>query len=301
MEVFSNFSVIQFAAHPARDERLNVGIVVFHPDHIDVRISKRLERLRAISAAIDTEQVKESADNLKAIDEFVRSQGFLSIEDRIEKISGLTGFNLSAHGEFQSSSSFEYDNAIASLLQKLVEPEPAPARLLRARSSRLLTTLKKAFKDERILALKGETIDSHRVVANHKIVDGLAANLVLRNGAMHIFETIDAADDETSQLKIFKDIGYSTLVFEQARMTYGEGVTRAKLVYQASTALEKIAKPGLDAAAHQGAELINWESHDDRIKFITTVASLAEPVPDKKARPKQHSLHASTQQKFHLN
>jgi Protein of unknown function (DUF3037) len=301
MERYSNFSIVQFAAHPARDERLNIGIAVFHGDRIDVRISRRLERLRAISGAVDVERIRESALRLSEIDDHLRSQGMEAAAERADKLSQYGGFKLSPLGQIDSGTSFGYEDAIANLLQTLVEPEPAPVRLAKPRSSKLLTTLKKAFRQERILAQKGDTIESHRVVVDHPIVDGLKANLVLRNGAMHVFETVDATSGDTSQNKLFKDIGYSTIVLEQARMVFGEAETKTRLIYQASSAMEKLAKLGLDAAAHQGAELVNWESQDDRSKFLVTVTALAEPLPPKGKRGGHENVHASTQQKLSLN
>lgn len=295
------FSVVQFVAHPIRNERMNVGIVVFGNDGIDVRVSKRLERVRSFSAAVDVEQVRQSILGLREIDAQARAMGAISEEQRLQNLSSFSGFGFSSAGSFDSKSSFDYENAIASLLQKLVEPEPAPARMTKGRSSRLLSTLKKALRQERILARKNESIDSHRVVSNYEIVEGLAANLVLKNGAMHVFEAVDALSDDASSIKVFKDIGYSTLVFEQARMTFGEAETRARLIYQASADMERVAKPALDAAAHQGAELVNWESREDRVKFVTTVTTLAEPIPTSSGGQSSHNVTSSTQQKFNLN
>lgn len=297
----SKFSVIQFVAHPIRNERINIGIVIFGDDGIDVRVSKRLERVRSLSGAVDIEQIRQSVLGLRDIDAHARSIGEISEDERLESFSSFSSFDFSSMGTFDAQSSFDYENAIASLLQKLVEPEPAPARAAKARSSRLLSTLKKALRQERILARKDETIDSHRVVSNYQIVEGLAANLVLKNGAMHVFEAVDALSDDASPIKVFKDIGYSTLVFEQARMTFGETTTCARLIYQASADMERVAKPALDAAAHQGAELVNWESREDRVKLVTTLTTLAEPIPASSTGKSSHNVTSSTQQKFHLN
>lgn len=300
MDHSSKFSVVQFVAHPIRNERINIGIVVFGDNGIDVRVSKRLERVRSLSAAVDVEQIRQSVMGLRELDEHIRNTGAVSEEERLEGFSSFSGFNFSSMGAFDAPSSFEYENAIASLLQKLVEPEPAPLRTAKNRSSRLLSTLKKTLRQERILARKDESIDSHRIVSNYPIVEGLAANLALKNGAMHVFETVDALSDEVSTIKVFKDIGYSTLVFEQARMTFGESGTCTRLIYQASADMERLAKPALDAAAHQGAELVNWESREDRVKLVATLTTLAEPVPAAAGKLAQN-VTSSTQQKFKLN
>lgn len=301
MDRDSNFAVIQFAAHPLRDERLNVGLIVFHNNSLDVRLSKRLDRVRALSGALDIEQIRESLTRLIDLDSYARSTGASTPSERLEQISTIAPVNFSALGKFHSPSVSEYENAIASLLQKLVEPEPAPLKISKSKPSKLLTSIKRAFRQERVLARKGEDLDSHRILTKHTIADGLEADLILKNGQMHVFETVDASTDDHSLRKIIADIAVSALVFEQARMTFGEHETKTRLVYQASSSMEHIATPALHVAEHQGAELINWESHDDRLKFISHVSSLATPIPDKKSSKAKVSIHASTQHRFSLN
>ena len=181
----------------------------------------------------------------------------------------------------------------------LVDPEAAPAKLVKKRT-KLSTAFKAALRIERVLARKGESLSAHRVVSNVQIAEGLAADFVLKNGAMHIIETVDASSDEATLRKVVSDIAVSALVLEQARMTFGASNTKARLVYDASSIMERIALPSLEAAAHQGAELVNWASHDDRRALIVQISKLADPLPTRK-EIKINSLHASTQSKFSLN
>ena len=109
--------------------------------------------------------------------------------------------------------------------------------------------------------------------------------MILRNGVFHVIETVDASGDEHGFRKAITEIAMSALVLERARMKFGESETKARLVYQASSALEKIATPSLDAAEHQGAlTLINWLSINDRNSFVKTISSLATPLADKKKK-----------------
>ena len=301
MDRDANFAIIQFAAHPARDERLNVGLIVFHKNSLDVRLSKRLDRVRALSAALDVDQVRAALINLNELDNYARSTGATSPTERLAQIASLAPVQFSALGSLHSPSSSEYEKAVASLLRKLVEPEPAPLKTIRGRPSKLLTTLKKAFRQERVLARKGEDIDSHRILSKHPVGEGFEADLVLKNGLMHVLQIVDASAEEHSVRRIRGDIALSAMLFEQARMTFGEAETKARLIYQASSSVESIAAPALHVAEHQGAELINWESNDDRLKFIHDVSSLATPIPDKKAKERRLSIHASAQHKFLLN
>lgn len=114
--------------------------------------------------------------------------------------------------------------------------------------------------------------------------DGLVVDLVLRNGAYHVIETVDATGDEHVLRRTISEIAVSALVLERARMRFGEQSTRAKLVYSATPGLERVARPSLDAAEHQGAELVNWSSTDDRNRFVQMVSSLATPIEKKRKR-----------------
>jgi hypothetical protein len=116
------------------------------------------------------------------------------------------------------------------------------------------------------------------------LADGLIADLALKNGTMHVFETVDVSSTEATPRKAVTDIAVSALVLEQARINFGSHGTRARLVYDASPSIESAAQSCLDAAEHQGTELINWASTTDRIKLITTITSLAVPAEKKADR-----------------
>lgn len=296
-----NFAIIQFAAHPARNERLNVGLIVFHDNSLDVRLSKRLDRVRTLSAALDVDEIRLSLTNLYKLDAYARSTGAVTPIERLTLIATIAPVQFSPLGILRSHTTVEYENDIASLLQKLVEPEPALLNVSKGRPSKLLTTIKKAFRQERVLAKKGEDLDSHRILTKHPIAEGLEADLVLKNGSMHVFEIVDASTEEHSLRKIISDIAVSALVFEQARMTFGVSETKTRLVYSASSNLETIASPALHVAEHQGAELINWESNDDRLKFVSYISSLATPIPEKKSKKSKPAIHSSTQHRFSIN
>lgn len=294
-----NFAIATLAAHSARNERLNVGIIIFQKDALDVRPAKNLDKIRAISAAIDTENLRASLLRLGSLDGVVRHDDNLNDDDRLVGLRSISAFELSPLNCFEAHSDVAYEQAISDILTKFVEPEPA---LLRKsiRRSRLLSSLKAAFKDERVLARRGEDLSAHRVVSGWQLAEGLSADLVLQNGAMHVIETVDAQSDELTLRKIISDVAVSALVLEQARMTFGDQATKARLVYSASSANEAIVTPSLLAAEHQGAQLINWASQDDRLRFISDIACLATPI-EKPSKAKGRSINASTQNRFSLN
>lgn len=281
------FSLIKLAPSDVRGEVLNIGVVVFGPDGLDVRVGRRLEKARSISAAIDNSELRSLLDNLRLIDGRLRDQGIDSVEGRLEKLAVMRPLGFSdVPGTFVAESPVAYEDRIATILKSMVDTEPMPAKIKQKRS-RLLTQVKSSFRQERVLAKKDEGLSSHRIVPRFELDEGLTADLVLQNGAYHVIETVDATaeDDGRFLRKTIGEIGIAALVLETARIKFGEKKTAARLVYAASPTLEKAARPSLEAAHHQGAMLVNWMSADERNRFVHELSSLASPVQRKKAKP----------------
>lgn len=277
------YAIVRLAPDDARDERINIGAVIITDDGLDVRISHRLDKIRAISAGLDREILRELLGNLSELDARLRAAGISDEEVRLEAVSRVGPLSLSKAGTFTANDLSAYEDRIKTLLKAMVDPEPAPLKGKEKRS-RLLTQIKSSFRQERVLAAKDEDLSSHRIVSAYELDEGLVADLVLRNGAMHVVETVDASGDEDSLRRAIADIGIAALVLERARMKFGEDLTKARLVYNASAVLERIARPSLEAAAHQGAELTNWASADERNRFIHSLTALAIPSEQKRRK-----------------
>jgi hypothetical protein len=295
-----NYTVAQLSSDAVRNERLNVAILIFEDDRLSVKLPKSLDKVRAVSGALNTDTLRDSLTNLANIDDYARQQGASTPAERLLVIQELTSLGLSPLGEFTAPSADIFDRTVRNLITQMIEPEPAPARLHRTRPTKLLTDVKTAFRNERVLAQKGEDIDAHRIVTNYKVAEGLPADLILKNGAMHVIQTADASSDESSAKRVISSIAISALVFEQARMGFGDSNTKARLIYKANSMMESLITPSLDAAEHQGAKLINWDSRDDRVKFIVELTSLASPLEISR-KNQRLAIHASTQKRFDLN
>lgn len=292
------YTLIRLDTQALRGERLNLGIAVLNDDKIVVYLAKSLKKIQAISSALDEGMLRRSLTNLPSIDDYVRPL-CRSNADRLVKLAEFSPFTFSDIGEFFCHSAASYDAAISDILRRLVEPEPALLKQ-RVKSSPLLSTVKKAFRDGRVMAKKGEGLSNHRIIAGLQLAEGLSADLALKNGAMHVIETVDTTKPDTALRKIISDIAVSALVIEQAKIIFGETQTKGRLVYHASATTEMAATAALEAAAHQGIELINWASDIDKMKFINTISLLAIPI-EIPNRSRRQSIHGSTQQKFSLN
>lgn len=291
------YAIVQLADRN-RQERLNAALAIFTDQGLDLRVPRRLDKLHALSSALNVEDVRASLGHLVNFDQIVRDQGRLTVESRIQSLAALTSLEFSGRSFFVAPTSAAYEDWADRLLKLLVEPEPKQARHVRKRTN-LLAVVKSAFRAERVLAKPGEDLSQHRLVSNVVISEGLLADFVLKNGVMHVIETVDASNEEFSVKKVITDIAVSALTLEQARMKFGEKSTQAKIVYDASAAVERIAMPSLEAAARQGAELFNWASFDDRNRLLSDVTKLADPYDLK--RSKYNGINASTQHRFNLN
>jgi Protein of unknown function (DUF3037) len=281
------FAVVRFAPDDTRGESLNIGVVVFNGDHLDLRLTKRLDRVKSISSAVRTDTLLSLLKNIEALDSQAIRRGTTDVESRLKSLGRIGPLAILSSGQFFADTSTAYENRIAAVMEMLVEPEPAPKQR-REKKSRLFSQVKKSFRAQNVLALRDEGLESHRIVATYELDDGLIADMVLRNGSYHVIETVDASGNEHAFRRTVSEIAVSALVLERARMRFGEEATKARLVYSASAALERIARPSLDAAEHQGAELINWESDEARNRFVRQLVSMSTPAE----RPKKVRLVA---------
>jgi hypothetical protein len=275
------FAIVRLAPDDGRNERINVGIVVFNDGSLDVRAPAKLDKVKAISIAADTSALRDLIESLADVDAKFRDAGADSVEVRLKAIGSVGPLLLSDVGTFVAENATAYEDRIASIMRAMISAEPATKKV-REKRSKLLKQVKVMFRQERVLAKRDEDLSSHRIVSGYELDEGLVADLVLKNGALHVVETVDASGDEDSLRKTISEVGIAALVLERARMRFGEKNIQARLVYSASPLLERVARPSLDTAANQGAELINWASADERNKFIHSMAMLATPVPSKR-------------------
>ncbi|WP_100965187.1 DUF3037 domain-containing protein [Bosea sp. FBZP-16] len=280
-----NFAVIRLAPNDTRDERVNVGIAIVTDDGLDVRVSRKMDKVRAISNAIDAGALRDLVLSMREVDAQLQLAGLKSPNERLEHLNRIGPLMLSTSGAFMAETMEAYERRIESIMTAMVEPEKAPTRV-REKRTRLLTQMKKVFRQERILAQRGEGLGSHRIVPGVEMEEGLVADLVLKNGKFHVVETVDASAEAETPRKALSDIGISALVLERARMKFGSNIS-TRLVYVASPSVERIAIPCLEAASHQGAELVNWASQSDRRKFVADFASMADPIPKKNSGRQQ--------------
>ncbi|MBO9602100.1 MAG: DUF3037 domain-containing protein [Novosphingobium sp.] len=284
------FGVLRFASHPLKSEVLNVALLLESEDGLQVRVARRLEKIRAISAALDVNEISEELNEIPKILNNISDDIFDS-EFAVKMISDLTCFTLSYRGDFDVSSPALFESVINDLMLRYVEPEPAQPKPVRKRHTRLRQDILQALRAEKILARPSEGLDSHRVIYKHHLAQGIVADFVLQNGAMHVVESVDASTETATVQRSLYEIAMSTLTFEHARINFENRHVKPRLIYNSSLEIEKALAPSLYAAQHQGAEIVNWASEKDRMQFLATFSSLADSTDEQKSHP--NLFHAS--------
>jgi|TARA_R100000501_G_scaffold4652_1_gene10040 hypothetical protein len=293
-----NFATVQFASHEARGERLNVGLAILNGERLDLRLTRSLEKVRAISHDVDIELIKSCFNQLNDIyvEYLPRS---VSPEEALELAIIESAFLKGISSVFHAGNTEAYSQQISFLMERIIDVEPAPSKITPKKATPLRSALKDAFRREGVLAKRGEGISDHKVVPRYKIADGLEADFILKNGRIHVVESADFIATEGSLRRSVANVAVSALVFEQARMSFGNLGMVGRLVYRASAAIEASIQPALSAAEHQGAVLFNWENKEQRFNFLNEVfdAAHANFVKHQKSLP----FHTSSLDKREIN
>ena len=293
----NKFIVLQFSSHALRREALNVAILMDTPEGLGILCGKRLDKVRAISAALDPSEVQH---DLLGLPGFLVALGITSVTDGAlsDALQAYTCFSLGAHGEYTTEAKTSH-LWTADLLSRYVDCEPALAKPLKKRATKLRKNILQSLRFQKILAKKSEGLDSHRVVYQHTLSQGIVADFALQNGAMHILETVDASADNVSIQRCLYEIAMSSFTFEHARIAFEGRAVKPRLIYKASSVYEQALAPSLYAAQHQGAELVNWESDQARLALLDQLAALAESTDDRRNVPSL--FHASSRSNRELN
>lgn len=284
------FGVIKFVSDSLRSECLNVGLLIESGGGWLIRSGKRLEKVRVISAALDSGDVASELSDLPDLLERLEIASFDDLQ-KIKCVSDFTSLKVIEQGSFTVHASL-FEHTLQDLLSRYVDAEPVTGKQARKRPSKLRHDIWLALRSEKVLANPSEGLESHRVLYKHELAQGIVADFLLKNGAMHVVESVDASGEGVSLARCISEVAMSALTFEQTRISYRNIYIKPRLVYTASAEMEKAIAPSLYAAEHQGAELINWASIDDRNRFLIDFSGLAQPKDQRVVTP--DLFHAST-------
>lgn len=179
-----SYSLIRIIPDRRRGEWVNVGVVVYLADRLDIRLLDNLSKLRVIAPTFDTSFLKQLPATWERMCETLHT-----VQGRQELLSHMPLAHASPLAEFVADDG-TYEDQIAAIMRDLVTP---PSRPQREHRSRLETRLKRDFSRSKLLGHEAGDINRHLVVNRYPIDPAaqLYADFALRNGTMRLTETID--------------------------------------------------------------------------------------------------------------
>lgn len=262
------YSVIKYMPDPKRGEVINVGLVIFLPQKLDVRVINASAKLRML----DGNSSLDDIENLKSsIEEISKLAG--STERSLSILKGFrTPSYLSDPCEFIIDDERQYEQRVRNLFNLLIKPHSSKEKV--ARTPRILSHLKDKFEAMDLLAKTTDDLSKHKVVYNYPLNEksGFHADFILKNGKFHITEAIDFnVNDLNAKLK---ETSMKVMTFMEGRKALGDK-TGSYFVYTATSTIEKEITPHLNMASDYSDELFNLANTKDSARYFDMISSLA--------------------------
>lgn len=257
MSHLANYSVLRYFPYQNRGEHVYVGILVLLPDEsVRVHISPNLRKVKGIDPGADVEGIRNTETT---IPEFVKNMGWSGDEifPRLQEWGRVTPH--SNVSQFIFNTIEEYNERVQSILDSLVTPRRSKG-IQRDPLSRLFMDVKKAFNTYNWLGKSAEDINKHLIIPRFPVSerDGLKAEFALRNGRLHIIETVDFRVDNLGAKR--QEAMSKALVFDLAAKIEGKSVCSYVVTAGAQS---KQAKPITNLLGHYTTNILAWESADD--------------------------------------
>lgn len=270
-----DFAVVRMAPDPARGEALNVGIMVFQPERVDLVFGEVLTRARHFYPSADQELLDEAASLFARLD-----LPNFPTEERHRALSRIGLFELSDLGCFsvEDDRPETYQANVARLLAMFTGRRGQSKRQKKG-VPRLTTAVRNLFRQEKVLATAGDAaaIGSHKIVPEWPIPTrpSLKADLALKNRIMRVCEIVELKleHDGPPPASLFE--GVVTLDVAQQEVKAEQRV----LAYRAFGPTARIDE-ALAIAHMHATKLVNWDAPRERDDFVNEwidAANSADP------------------------
>ncbi len=259
MERTFNYSILTAIPDPRRGERVNVGILVFLPERLDVRFSD-LGKLRALTGHDWEKYAGDAKDRLSSM--FTPGLNPAVFGRAIENLEPI--IRPTDTGWFSIENMEEYEDRISEILSALVKRPHAESK---KHTSRINTEISKEFRTTGVLAKPEESIDDHKVVRDYMVStdEDLRADFVLKNGVFHVTATLDLRRESVH----IKEATWKAVVLDRAKIALPSG-TRRLGVYAASPKADQF-KSHIKILGDYSDEIFNWADRDERERYVHAI------------------------------
>jgi hypothetical protein len=258
MALSFNYSILSAIPDRSRGERVNIGVIVFLNDRVDVRIAE-VSKLRALTGTDWTEYTNKFAALLES-----RFQDGESALKEIEAFPKLDpAFQASEIGAFRVENLSQYEGRITEIMTALVlRPKE---HLKHDKTPRINTEISSHFKRIHVLAKTDDPIESHKVFQNYQVEDELKADFVQKNGVMRFAATIDLRKAKPQ----LREAALKAVILDRAKEITGECTCIG--IYASLRPDAQEVKQHIQLLREYSDETYNWSDEIDRKKLTDFV------------------------------
>jgi Protein of unknown function (DUF3037) len=256
------FAILTAVPDARRGERVNVGIIIFMPDRLDVRLSE-VGKLRALKegrwedhlTTVRTQLMREFSEGESA-PQFLKRAAM--VEDVIS-FSEVSWFSIDREEQFE-----ERVNAILTSLVTRPRGEVKP------RVTQINSEIASTFRAAKVLATPTDTIESDRKIFRNFTIsqeEELRADFILKNGAFHVMVTLDLR-------RVAVNVGQAALkaiTLDKSTETL-RGSVRKIAIYAAPSGAQQF-RPhvGILTDYADRGHIFNWLDPDQRGRYTRMV------------------------------
>lgn len=255
------FAVLRLSPDAARGEAINLGVVVFGPKGVDVRIGEVRTRARILYPELSEQLLSEwlaSFKRLASVD--------LPVSELHRALQRVGPLSLGQLGQFTAEDELRYEAQVSTLIGYFVKPQRNSAKR-EHRASRLVTSIRKVFRNEKLLANVGDAaaIDEHKIVPDWPLPTrpSLRASLALKNSLMRVCEVVelDLSDDSPPPAALFSGVVTLDVAQREAQASQRVFAYRAR---GSATRIDEV----LGIASLHANKLVDWDAQQQRQEFI---------------------------------
>jgi hypothetical protein len=262
-----------------RCESINVGMVVFFEQAPRVYLDAPTSRLRALHPDFDQLDLEKWGSELEAalpqVGDF-RTQ-LLWLQGGLGAISADNDVG-HLHGETEE----ELLSSVESLLERYVHMPERTFTVKRTNAqtsgSTLHAQLRRWFRAAKVYSSKIEDLAKGRIVPGFPIdvADDLYADFALKNGAVHVIETLDLRGVERITKSLRGEAGFTAVLFDQARQRL---TTDSRRIAVTAADDYSIVKPIVHLVSRYADDVVALESSSDRQRFADFIGASLNVAP----------------------
>lgn len=268
------FGVVSHYPHDNRSENINIGVIAWVDGVPRFHLTNNLRRLIAFDPAVNVSKMRSWE---KELPDFLLEMGYENQEQQHRFLLNFGKWRVSENlGLISFEDEHEYAAKIAMMLHSLTEPNPKKGKPYEPKS-RLSMDMKTLFSMHGWLGRKQDDINKHLIVPKFTISqeENVVADFCLRNGRLHVIETIDFRTENHSSKRT--EAQSKALVFDMAYETEGKPVAAYAIV--AGAIENKEAKNSVKLLSRYADHVIDWEDRSGIADFMGMMTKATGRMP----------------------